>query len=206
MVVDARNSAGCFACVISFDLCKCQCQLLSRVRLCNPMDSSLPGSSVHGILQARILEWVAISFSRGSSQSKDRTCVSCSGTKTLTHCQWECRTATLEDSLEVSYKIKYTLTIRCSNHAHYYLLTRAENFCTNFIQGWRFPWWLLQCRRPRSDPWVRKILLPQDSTLGIFPKELENMATQKPIHRCLQQLYSLLPKLKSNQDEWTNKL
>ena len=35
--------------------------------LCNPLDCSLPGSSVHGILQARILEWVAISFSRGSS-------------------------------------------------------------------------------------------------------------------------------------------
>ena len=35
--------------------------------LCNPMDCSLPGSSVHGILQARILEWVAISFSTGSS-------------------------------------------------------------------------------------------------------------------------------------------
>ena len=40
---------------------------LSRVRLCDPVDCSLPGSSVHGILQARILEWVAISFSRGSS-------------------------------------------------------------------------------------------------------------------------------------------
>ena len=36
--------------------------------LCHPMDCSLPGSSVHGILQARILEWVAILFSRGSSQ------------------------------------------------------------------------------------------------------------------------------------------
>ena len=35
---------------------------LSRVRLCDPMDCSLPGSSVHGVLQARILEWVAISF------------------------------------------------------------------------------------------------------------------------------------------------
>ena len=35
--------------------------------LCNPMDCSLPGSSVHGILQARILGWVAIPFSRGSS-------------------------------------------------------------------------------------------------------------------------------------------
>ena len=35
--------------------------------LCDPMDCSPPGSSVHGIFQARILEWVAISFSRGSS-------------------------------------------------------------------------------------------------------------------------------------------
>ena len=40
------------------------------------MDSSLPGSSVHGILQARILEWVAISSSRGASQPKDRNWVS----------------------------------------------------------------------------------------------------------------------------------
>ena len=40
------------------------------------MDCSLPGSSVHGILQARILEWVAISFSRGSSQCRDGNCVS----------------------------------------------------------------------------------------------------------------------------------
>ena len=36
--------------------------------LCDPMDCSLPGSSVHGILQARILEWIAIPTCRGSSQ------------------------------------------------------------------------------------------------------------------------------------------
>ena len=41
--------------------------------LCEPLDSSLPGSSVHRILQARILEWIAISFSRGSSRSRDWT-------------------------------------------------------------------------------------------------------------------------------------
>ena len=45
--------------------------------LCDPMDCSPPGSSVHGILQARILEWVAISFCKGSSQPRDRTRVSC---------------------------------------------------------------------------------------------------------------------------------
>ena len=37
--------------------------------LCDPVDCSLPGSSIHGILQARVLEWVAISFSRGSSRT-----------------------------------------------------------------------------------------------------------------------------------------
>ena len=44
---------------------------------CDPMDCSLPSSTVHEISQARILGWVAISFSRGSLQPRDRTCVSC---------------------------------------------------------------------------------------------------------------------------------
>ena len=52
--------------------------LLSRVRLsCNPMDYSPPGSSVHGISLAIILEWVASSFSRGSSRPRGQTHVSC---------------------------------------------------------------------------------------------------------------------------------
>ena len=55
------------ACVLVTQLCP---------TLCNPTDHSLPGSSVHGILQARILEWVAIPFSRGSSWPRDQTWVS----------------------------------------------------------------------------------------------------------------------------------
>ena len=43
----------------------------SCLTLCDPMDCSLPGSSVHGIFQARVLEWVVISFSRGSSRLRD---------------------------------------------------------------------------------------------------------------------------------------
>ena len=61
---------------------------LRCVRLCHPMDCSPPGSSVHGSLQAGILERVAISFSRGSSQTRDQThvsCVSCIGRQTLYH-------------------------------------------------------------------------------------------------------------------------
>ena len=45
--------------------------------LCDPIDGSPPGSSVPGILQGRILEWVAIPFSKGSSQPRDQTQVSC---------------------------------------------------------------------------------------------------------------------------------
>ena len=44
--------------------------------LCDPMDYSLPGSSIHGFFQARILEWVVISYSRGYSWPRDQTCVS----------------------------------------------------------------------------------------------------------------------------------
>ena len=44
--------------------------------LCDPIDCSLPGPSVHGIFQAIVLEWIAISFSRGSSQPRARTQVS----------------------------------------------------------------------------------------------------------------------------------
>ena len=43
----------------------------SCLTLCDPIDCSLPGSSLHGVLQARVLEWVAISFSRGSSRPRD---------------------------------------------------------------------------------------------------------------------------------------
>ena len=54
--------------------------------LCDPMDCSLQGYSVHWIFQTRVLEWVAISFSRGSSQPRDQTQVSCiAGRQTLYH-------------------------------------------------------------------------------------------------------------------------
>ena len=56
--------------------------------LCDPLDCSLPGSFVHGILQARILEWVATPFSRGSSWPRDWTqvsCVSCTDRQVLYH-------------------------------------------------------------------------------------------------------------------------
>ena len=66
----------------------CVPSLFSRVLLVWPHGLQLPGSSVHGILQARILEWVAMPFSRGSSWPGDQTCVSyisCIGRQVLYH-------------------------------------------------------------------------------------------------------------------------
>ena len=57
-----------------FAVCMCVCV---SPTLCDPMDCSLPGSSVQGILWAQIVEWVAIPSSRGSLQPRDQTLVSC---------------------------------------------------------------------------------------------------------------------------------
>ena len=65
-------------------------QSLSPFWLCNPMDCNLPGSSVRGISQAKIQDWVAISSSRGASQPRDCTHVSCKGRWILYHwATWE---------------------------------------------------------------------------------------------------------------------
>ena len=66
----------------------CCCCAQSYLTLCDPMDCSPPGSSVRGILQARILEWVAMPSSRGPSWPRDRThvsYVSCTGRQVLYH-------------------------------------------------------------------------------------------------------------------------
>ena len=58
----------------------------SCLTLCNPVDCSLPCFSIHGIFQARVLEWGAISFSRGYSRPSDRTWVSCIVSRCFTIC------------------------------------------------------------------------------------------------------------------------
>ena len=66
----------------------------SCLTLCDPMDCSLPGFSIHGIFQARVLEWVAVSFSRGSSWPRDRTRVSHTAGRHFT-VVWATREATM---------------------------------------------------------------------------------------------------------------
>ena len=82
---------------------KCVCALCCSPALCNPMDCSLPGSSVHSSPQGRLLELVAISYSRGSSQSRDWahvSCISCIGkhilyTSILPYPRFRCRTVVI---------------------------------------------------------------------------------------------------------------
>ena len=90
----------------SLEMSVCVCVLSGSVMsdTWDPIDCSLPGSSVHGILQARILEWVAISFSRGSSWLRNRTQVSYIAGRLIT--DWATREALgSEDSLQIQHSI-----------------------------------------------------------------------------------------------------
>ena len=82
----------CFHVTEKATLLMCVC-VLSSVWLCDLTDCRLPGSSVHGIFQARILEWLAISLSRWSSWPRDQTRISrtsCTGRRVLYYCAtWE---------------------------------------------------------------------------------------------------------------------
>ena len=82
--------------------------------LCNPMDCSLPGSSLHGIFHARVLEWVAISSSRGSSQPRDRTQVSRIAGRRFYRLR-ETKDSPKGTSLAVQSLIK-TLCFQCRQH------------------------------------------------------------------------------------------
>ena len=82
-----REVLQCFSYV-----CECVCSVMSHSLQSHGSWRSPSGSSVHGILQARILDWVAMPSSRGSSQPRDQTqvsCVSCSGRRIL--CYWVAR-------------------------------------------------------------------------------------------------------------------
>ena len=79
------------------------CCLVAKLCLCKPVDYSLAGSSVHGISQARIQEWVAISFSRGSSWPRDQTNVSYIGRWILYHWTTSLRVARSWNMHKVSF-------------------------------------------------------------------------------------------------------
>jgi len=104
----------------------------SCLTLCDPMDCSPLGSSVYGILQARILEWVAISFSRGSSLARDRTQVSCIGRQVLY--QWATREA-LSNLLNIpcfySLLLSVSLLQTFTSHLEIYIKIPDRSSCAN---------------------------------------------------------------------------
>ena len=117
--------------------------MLSHVRCCNPMAHNPmafnpPGSSLHGILQARILQWVAISFSRGSSW--DRTHVSCIGKRILYHwATWKDPKTTILSSNSfsgcISRRIKIKISRRClHSHTCCSAIPSSQNMKTNVHQ------------------------------------------------------------------------
>ena len=78
-------------CCLDLKMCVCEISCSVILDSCNPRDCSLPGSSIHEILQARILQWVAIFFSRGPSRPRNQTWVSCIAGRFFTN--WAMREA-----------------------------------------------------------------------------------------------------------------
>ena len=89
-----------------------KCCLVTRswLTLCKRMDCRPPGSSVHAVFQARMLEWIGISFSRGPSPLRDWTCSSCMGRKILDY--WATSEAHMYTKWNVIYKKGILLSIK----------------------------------------------------------------------------------------------
>ena len=109
----------------------------------NPMDCSLPGSSVHGILQAKILEWLAISFSRGSSRPRDRTQVSCIVGRHFT--VWATKLNWIQ---KIKLLIKSTTVQLYSICLYFGLRALSRKYLTLFS----LPFYWTHCNKDISDP------------------------------------------------------
>ena len=104
---------------------------------CDPMDCSLPGSSVHGIFQARVLEWVAISFSRGSSWPRDRTLVSCIACRCFT--VWATREAQIQKITYLLFTYKYW-KLHIKIYVLFIFIREKAMAPDSSILAWKIPW------------------------------------------------------------------
>ena len=124
----------------------------SCLTLCDPMDCSLPGSSIHSIFQTRVLEWVAISFSRGSSQPRDRTQVSCITGRCFT--LWatreslvtplpeaDCLSLLLQGSLNRIKSYSFTLERKGELFPAWKNILEPEEMVVSFWRGMCDSWW-----------------------------------------------------------------
>ena len=125
--------------------------------LCSLMDSSLLGSSVHGIFQARILEWVAIAFSRGSSWPKNRTQVSCIADRFFI--VWTTKEAHPLSSLKTSALISYLSSLNTA-------FQNSKLCCPSYFTGCSIS---VSFADLSSSLWTLIIRVPQVSGLGYLP-------------------------------------
>lgn len=116
------SNPGFSYCVFFKPLRVCVLSLQSRSSPCDPMGCSLPGSSVHGIIQAGILEWVAVPFSTGSFQPKNQTRVSC-----LLH--WQADSLSLAPSGQPLYMITNTENSTCNSD----FLVLSESYSAIYV-------------------------------------------------------------------------
>ena len=111
--------------------------------LSDPMDCSLPGSSFHGIFQARVLEWVATAFSRGSSRPRDWTHISCIGRWVLYH--WATREASVQiNSFQIIINLDFFIHIKRLGHGSYGQHPRLNVFYSLYLDPivMAYPPWL----------------------------------------------------------------
>ena len=101
-----------------------------------PVDCSPPSSSIHGILQARILELVAISFSRGSSRPRDRTQVSHIAGRCFNLCTWSNRKICPWNTEWSRAKTNKVLTRECTGHSKHLLPTTQGTTLHRDITRW----------------------------------------------------------------------
>ena len=131
-----------FMCV-SVCVCVCVCVLIAQScpALCNSMDCGLSGSSIHGILQARVLEWVAIPVFRGSSQPKDWTQFSCFAGRFFTvwvtgEAQFSCvETWTTSDALWIRLASQRISHVTCRDPFAHSAAIIEDTLCVSGIPG-----------------------------------------------------------------------
>ena len=144
------------------------CCLVTKLclTLCDPMDCSLPGSSVHGIFQARILEWLAISFSRGSSWPRDRTHISCiTGRFFITEPPGKPIDRVYDTEFLPFTQKSWLLEVWSKQNLHLYQVNIQLWIEVNILPYYSDRWlsgkhptyqcW--RCRRHKFNPWVGKI-------------------------------------------------
>ena len=140
----------------------------------DPMDCSLPGSSVHGIFQARVLEWIAISISKGSSQPRDRTWVSHIVDRRFTvsgQClRWQSLPGT-NTALVQPWEWRPPEILNCvySGHACLSALTHAHTRPVIPKPIW---WQIYEVRHPKKLPLTQKYALPWASLVAQSVKNL----------------------------------